>query len=144
MFSLHFCYCIYAFIIVGLSGSPDRKLLKQSLILATQLISATPFQYCSIEGGTRACILAQLQERAHLIIDYNDTSLLSCYYHLGTYCSNTLPVTPISFNYFTDVWVLFLLRIFEWYLSWDDTESLHDNVWDSHEAAALPYGKHLI
>lgn len=54
MFSLYFHYGIYVFNAEGISESPDRKLLKQSLAYAAQLVSAhKPFSMLQHRGGTQ-------------------------------------------------------------------------------------------
>lgn len=80
MFSLYFHYGIYVFNAEGISESPDRKLLKQSLAYAAQLVSAhKPFSMLQHRGGHRGtCALVQFQETAHVMSYYEATSLLSC------------------------------------------------------------------
>lgn len=80
MFLLYFHYSIHVFNTEGLSGSSDRKLLKQSLVYAAQLVSAhKPFLMLQHRRGHRGtCALVQFQETAHVMIYYKATSLLSC------------------------------------------------------------------
>lgn len=74
MFSLYFHYSIYVFNTEGISGSPDRKLLKQSLAYAAQLVSAhKPFPMLQHRKGHKGiCALVQFQERDHVVILLQD------------------------------------------------------------------------
>jgi len=81
MFSLYFHYSIYVFNTEEISGSPDRKLLKQSIccICCTFCFcTQTPFSVAAQEGHRGTCALVQFQGRAHVMIYHKATSLLSC------------------------------------------------------------------